>query len=256
MSTASEIEKLPLRLKQEWNRYEIPETPEILTLEKMMDEQGSKVRQLKADKVADEVIKDDVNQLLLLKDKLTEKKWAIFKKNLGIEFKDSVLSIEGKAKEMMNANETVFSIWKNWKWRFCKKDKTWEEFKTEWDLENNTTMFEEISKLSDNMMNEWTMKYKNRYPHVYDIYQDDDEKSKSELWEEFKEIWELDFENYNEDVYNKMSEDLREQGQLTNFMRNTWYEWKTNANYHSYDSYSIIEQHEIWLRFMREHDLA
>lgn len=48
-----------------------------------------------------------------------------------------------------------------------------------------------------------------------------------------------------ENMYNMR----QEMSEMNNHMYEEWYNWKTDANYHSYDSYPINEQIEIWEYF-------
>lgn len=136
----------------------------------------------------------------------------------------------------------------------------WDEFKIYWDYdkEKSGKMFKEIGLLSDVMMKEWFYKYTFRFPHVYENdecysynfdYEKFKSKSKSDLWEEFKEIWSIDPENYNEDKLNEMSKYINSvecdnENYIKNYPRN-FYEFCEDSNYHSYDSYSILEQYQI-----------
>jgi hypothetical protein len=135
----------------------------------------------------------------------------------------------------------------------------WKEFKEFWQYNSKETilMFNEMELLSEKMIREWRLKYKFKYPHVYEI--DDNHcsgvqreyelKSKSQLWIEFKEIWEIDILDYNEEKYNEMAKYINEiEGDLEDYRKRyprNFYDFRENANYHSFDSYSILEKFEI-----------
>jgi hypothetical protein len=131
-------------------------------------------------------------------------------------------------------------------------------------------MFKEMELLSENMLEEWRLKYNFVYPHVYQrdminyncLQRDYRLKSKAQLWEEFKEIWEIDILDYNEIKYNEMKEYIGEiscddENYFKDYPRN-FYEHCENANYHSFDGYSAIEQFEIcenWERCREDGDI-
>lgn len=169
--------------------------------------------------------------------------------------------------DMPNAAHTEWTYWTrnvsdhrystNFNGKSLKQ--VWEEFKLYWELDDpdSKLMFQEMELLSNKMLEEWRYKYRFSYPHVYEInapyvngYQRYDfSKSKMKLWDEFKEIWEIDIENYNEDKYKKMLEYINSIEcdsfcYRENYPRN-FFDFRENANYHSYDSYSVIEQYEI-----------
>lgn len=73
--------------------------------------------------------------------------------------------------------------------------------------------------------------------------------TKSELWKEFKDIWEIDVLDYNENKYNEMilyiNETTSDNKQYFKDYPRDFFEYREDSNYHSYDSYSVIEQFEI-----------
>ena len=162
--------------------------------------------------------------------------------------------------EFLSIPATAYTEWRYWKYMrryeldFGKKSfsQVWGEFKDFWQLDTleSNLIFKEMELLSENMLQEWRFKYQFRYPHVYEEDQRGYRlKSKAQLWEEFKDIWRIDVANYNEDRMKRMlayisriqcdSDDYRD-----SYPRN-FFDYRENANYHSYDSYSILEKYEI-----------
>jgi hypothetical protein len=103
------------------------------------------------------------------------------------------------------------------------------------------------------MLHEWRLKYNFDYPHVYEAYGCEYEiyskKSKAILWEEFKDIWEIDVSDYDEKKYQDMAKYINEitcdnSDYFKEYPRN-FFEFRENANYHSFDSYSIIGRFDI-----------
>lgn len=181
------------------------------------------------------------------------------------EFKKRYDNFKGKTiEELLCMPRVVYREWQKWKYDKCYQTdfKTvlgWknkvemeksltevlEEFKKFWqyDSKESKMMFKEMELLSDGMIQEWRLKYSFLYPHVYERYDCDYHlKSKAQLWEEFKEIWEIDVSDYNEDKYKEMTKYIRE---IECDYPSNFYEYRKNANYHSFDSYSILEQFEI-----------
>ena len=123
----------------------------------------------------------------------------------------------------------------------------------QYNLEESKVMFKEMELLSENMISEWRLKYNFVYPHVYEKdynHYSCVQRVKSQLWKEFKEIWEIDISDYNEIKYNEMIKYINEiecessENYFKEYPRN-FFEFRENANYHSFDSYSILEQFEI-----------
>jgi hypothetical protein len=50
-------------------------------------------------------------------------------------------------------------------------------------------------------------------------------------------------------VQEKMYNMRQEMAEMDDHMYEEWYNWRTDANYHSYDSYLLHEQIEIWEYF-------
>ena len=63
-----------------------------------------------------------------------------------------------------------------------------------------------------------------------------------QLWNEFKEIWDIDTDDYNEDKYKEMNKYVSE---IKCEDSEKFFRYRENANYHSFDSYSLLEQFEI-----------
>ena len=203
-------------------------------------------------------------------------------------FKKQWDNFEGETiDEFLKVNASVFEEWKSWKYkqgydrsfatryntiRNCRcvcfmvdkaeeswcdhklivkslKD-VWNEFKVEWQLDTaeSLAMFEELAKIkmSESMLNEFRMKYNHNYPHVYG---EDIGQSKAELWKEFKIKWEIDVQDYNETKYDEMVEFV---GKVE--CSESFFSYREDMNYHSFDSYSMLEQYEICQQYLDEED--
>ena len=193
------------------------------------------------------------------------------------DFKKLYNNFEGESiNEFLNVNDYVMSEWKNWKyknhyskdfeigwnskknsrcrcWYDCKHVKkqqtfsdVWVEFKNDFQLNTpeSKLIFEEMDKIkmSNSMLQEWSYKHYNDHPHVYG---DSDGKTKSQLWNEFKETWEIDIDDYNEKKYDEMADEIKKG--LTNSGYEKWFEFIDD--YNNYENYSIIEKYEIWNNF-------
>lgn len=176
------------------------------------------------------------------------------------DFKKRWENFQGSTiKEFTNMSNSVYIEWKYWKCingyltEFGDKSLTnvWNEFKTDYGLytlESNE-MFQEMDqiKMSNRMYNEWHMKSNFDFPHIYEEEEQETDyylKSKAQLWEEFKKVWEIDIENYNEDKYKEMIDFINEI-KSNDLHDQQFYKYRENANYHSFDSYSIFEQFDI-----------
>lgn len=182
-------------------------------------------------------------------------KWEIFENGLG-----------KKSTELLSIPEGLYKEWKETqgyyeykKFFFDEKGKkemeahsAWDSFKKAWQYpesgiwsEENLKMFEDFLKMSEGMLNEWRL-----------FYRDKSSDDKYSLWKEFVLEWGLCFdENYNEHIFDEMIEELQKQYYLKERMSQEWEEYKTDSNYHSYDSYPIKEQYEIWCAFSNEWEL-
>ncbi len=179
--------------------------------------------------------------------------------------------------ELLSMSDVVYTEWKYWKYQnryetdFDSLTDILSEFKNFWqyDSEETKTMFKEMELLSNRMLQEWRLKYNFVYPHVYErddnhyscVQRDYHLKPKAQLWEEFKEIWDIDTSNYNEDRYKEMVDYINEiEVDDTNYFKDyprNFFEYRENANYHSFDSYSILEQFEIcedWDKYRQNGD--
>jgi hypothetical protein len=184
-----------------------------------------------------------------------------------LRFKTTYEDFTGTAIDEFNQMPNV--VYKEWDyWKMVKGyipelgkpfSEVWNEFKAYWQYDNEETkvVFKEMELMSNNMLTEWRMKYTDQYPHVYeDDYwnttrnaRNRKAKSKAEMWEEFKEKWGMDVENYNEHTFNQMNAYINDtlcdtDDYCREYPRNI-YEYRENANYHSFDSYSIWEQYQI-----------
>lgn len=174
------------------------------------------------------------------------------------DFKKRWENFQGSTiKEFTSMPQSVYTEWKYWKCimgystEFGDKSLSdvWNEFKTDYQLYSleSNEMFQEMDliNMSKSMYDEWHMKSNFDFPHIYEKEQQTDYylKSKSQLWKEFKEIWEIDIEDYNEKKYKEMSDYINEIKSNDNDQQ--FYHYRENANYHSFSSYSIFEQFEI-----------
>jgi len=149
-----------------------------------------------------------------------------------------------EVEEFLSVSDTVYTQWRVWmskNYRSTDFKNEWNKFKLFWELdtEKSKVMFKEMELLSENMLCEWVSCVQRDY-HL---------KSKVQLWDEFKEIWEIDIDNYNEDKYKEMSDYVNEiecdsENYFKDYPRN-FFEFRENANYHSFDSYSLLEKFEI-----------
>lgn len=212
------------------------------------------------------------------------------------EFKKRYDNFEGKTiEEFLTIPKVVYTEWEKWKflngyetgfntdinergWKVKSKVEkslyqVFSQFKEFWQYDSEATkvMFKEMEFLSEEMRHEWALKYNFVYPHVYQkdmnhyscVQRDYRLKSKAQLWEEFKEIWKIDILDYNENMYSEMSKYISEIGcDSKNYFKEypqNFFEFRENGNYHSFDSYSIIEQFEIceeWELYRLETDVG
>jgi hypothetical protein len=195
------------------------------------------------------------------------------------KFKERYENFEGKTiEELTSMSKVIYTEWSQWKycngyntsfnteinrlgWKIqSKTEKTltqiWNQFKDFWQYNTPETknVFKEMELLSENMLQEWRYKYNFTYVHIYEGYNSNydeySKKPKAQLWEEFKEIWEIDITDYNEDKYNEMIKYITEieteadVNYFKEYPRN-FYEFREDSNYHSFDSYSVLEQFQI-----------
>jgi hypothetical protein len=181
------------------------------------------------------------------------------------EFKERYDNFEGPTiEEFLAIPKVVYTEWENWKYRNNYENvlesrqtltEVWNEFKEFWQYDSNESkiMFKEMELLSEKMLREWRFKYNFVYNHIYEGYNTKYEvyskKSKAQLWEEFKEIWEIDILDYNENKYNEMIKYISEtECDDSNYYKEypqNFFEFLENSNYDSFDSYSVLEQFEI-----------
>ncbi len=174
---------------------------------------------------------------------------------------------ENCIQEFIDLPKVMYNEWIYWKIDYnrrmfdhVEKDTFYnyfQEFKDFWQYSSIETqqVFREMELLSKILLNEWRIKYTFTSAHVYESYEsyqngDYISKTKAQLWEEFKKIWDLDPENYSEhlleeyiEIINKNEAEAYE-NYFNEYPRNYW-EFRENANYHSYDSYSILEKYQI-----------
>lgn len=144
-----------------------------------------------------------------------------------------------------------------------------EEFLKFLKLYPNDFPFDQLIKLDGEILNEYRLK-SSGYEHSYEEWIDYEmykprnfkcipyeSKTKTELFEEFKTFWHLDVDENNEpspdfpntrvfyEIYNAVLhfEETKE-----------FFEYCEDSNYHSFDSYPIIEQYRIQQEFLRLSD--
>ena len=164
--------------------------------------------------------------------------------------------------EILSQPETVYNEWCDYNCRFVREftedlATRWSEFKTFWDLDSDATkqMFEEMANLSEDLLREWRFKYNFDHPHVYEkewkgTMTWDTNKPKVQLWKEFKRIWRLNMVAYNEDKFNRIVAGIEDLVPDVDYDEQAWFNYREDANYHSYDSYPVLEQYEIWRDFV------
>jgi hypothetical protein len=120
------------------------------------------------------------------------------------------------------------------------------QFKLEWDIgskETNKMLDEMISiAMSKDLDHEWRLMHNNKRPNGYHNVLG---KSKFELWESFKEMWKLNIFNYNEDVFKNKQKVINDC-----LINDTFQEYLTDSNYHSFDTYSVLEQYSVCSDFL------
>lgn len=179
--------------------------------------------------------------------------------------------------EFTELPQIVYNEWRYWKNEYNRRmfkpvekdtfDVYFQAFKDYWQFGTPETnkVFEEMKLLSDTLLLEWRYKYTFAYREVYENNHymalenvNNNNKSKAAHWEEFKMIWDLEPNDYSEvllEEYNKLiNVSLRDYDTkyFDKYPRNFW-EYRENANYHSFDSYSILKQFEIcedWKRYL------
>ena len=192
------------------------------------------------------------------------------------EFKQRYDNFQGPTIDgFLKMTDAVYKEWRFWKYQNIyntefisynnntETEKTltqvWKEFREYWqfDTEESNKMFEEMEYLSDKMLNEWRLKYTFEYPHVYEkdsthysgVQRDYEDKSKAQLFNEFKVIWDMDMAAYTEDIFNEMNEYVNGiSGDNIRYFKDypaTFWEYCEDSNHHSFDSYSVLEQFEI-----------
>ena len=182
-------------------------------------------------------------------------------------------SIGDTAMEILKMNKDIIDEWRYWKERkgfyYVTGDEKitlkelWSNFKENWQFEETLAagVFDEMAKLCGGLLWEWRFKYTYAYTHVYEKDSPVDyNKTKIQLWKEFKDIWgdgnvSDDIDDFINDInfeYKSMSDAIEGD---PNYNDNdeayqAWINYRENANYHSYDSYSMREQYDIWVEFV------
>lgn len=168
--------------------------------------------------------------------------------------------------EFIYLPEIVYNEWKYWKNELNIRmiepvekytfDKYFQDFKDYWQYNTPETLkvFEEMKLLSDSLINEWRHKYS--FSSACD-YEDHDcyinnkymTKTKAELWEEFKTVWDLNPEDYSEHLLEEYQEFIKEcECDNTNYFDDyprNFREYREDSNYHSFDSYSILKKFNV-----------
>lgn len=171
----------------------------------------------------------------------------------------------------INLNDIPEALYKEWRYyRECKYNEDsivnqYSEFLKKWPKDFN---YDELNKISGELLDEWRLKC--NYEHIYENYDTlfasanrgkntvdgkyierpkaFELKNKCELWKEFKEYWLLDDGEFpNMEVFNKIKKAVEDYE--NEFDMEEFFEFREDANYHSYDSYSIAEQYQICKEF-------
>lgn len=172
----------------------------------------------------------------------------------------------GYIQEFIELPEIVYKEWSYWKNEYNRRlfeeverdsfDEYFLAFKDYWQYNTSETqqVFKEMKLLSDSMIREWREKYTFSSAYEYEGYEsyiksDYLSKSKVQLWEEFKKFWKLVPENYSEYKFEQYLKFIHKcetnyKNYSKNYPRNFW-EYRENANYHSFDSYSVLKQYNV-----------
>ncbi|KAJ3253633.1 hypothetical protein HK103_000421 [Boothiomyces macroporosus] len=149
--------------------------------------------------------------------------------------------------EIIECAEQVNVEWKYWRTNnrifdhIDNLESIWTKFKEYWEFldPNVSQVFYEMSYLSEDLLWEWRYMYGYRYPYIYGH----EEKPKTVLWKEFKQIWNIDISDYNEEQIRIMKSEMS----LGEHFEG-WEPFK-KANCPTFDALSILEQYEIWKTF-------
>lgn len=100
----------------------------------------------------------------------------------------------------------------------------------------------EIELLSPGMLIEWRYKCNfANYPYIFEGFNYDvEDKTLLQLWEQFKEIWCIDVNNYDEKYYNEKVMFITDIYFDPDFL-----EYLRKSNRERFNEYSVIEQYEI-----------
>ena len=214
---------------------------EILSIVKAMVEVGN------------QNFKDELSKLpeFIQKEWLTVTKYFSKKSECVLfeEFKKRYDNFEGTTIEELICIPELYIEWVDWKsWKgfdmsFPKSlTEVLNDFKLFWqyDSEETKVMFKEMRLLSENLLGEWRYEYK---------YNNDDCLSKVRLWEEFKNNYEIDVLNYNEEKYNEMVKYIDNTlcdntDYFEEYPRN-FFDYREDSNYHSFDDYPTLKRFEI-----------
>lgn len=168
--------------------------------------------------------------------------------------------------ELENLHPALYREWRYYRGIHCRCDDFREGFKKFLKMYPKDFPFDQLIKLDGEILNEYRLK-SSGYEHSYEEWIDYEmykprnfkcipyeSKTKTELFEEFKSFWYLDVvENDSEfpntcvfnDIYNEVIHfDGTEE----------FFEYCEDSNYHSFDSYPIIEQYRIQQEFLRLSD--
>lgn len=162
--------------------------------------------------------------------------------------------------EFIDLPEIVYNEWRYYsrmEYNVGTFDEEFKNFKDSWQYNTSETqqVFNEMKLLSNTLTTEWRIKYTFHSIYIYESYEscrkgDYESKTKAQLWDEFKKIWDLDPENYSEYLLSEYQELIYECDKdsetiyFENYPRTFW-EFREDSNYHSYDSYSVLEQYRI-----------
>lgn len=196
-----------------------------------------------------------------------QNEWNDRNKSTMYDFKEDYLDFQGPSiTEFLNVNELMYNQWKFWKKIFeydttfiefkgksiiCGKcafhgkdyyhvhitfTEVWNKFKDFWQLDTKETqtVFKEMEVLSKELLQEWT-------DHVYDNIIDNEPIPK--LWKTFKKFYKINKNNKcNEDEFKRKRNYVNK---IRSEQYDKFYEYCTDSNYHSFDSYTLHQQYHI-----------
>jgi hypothetical protein len=196
-----------------------------------------------------------------------EKSWNNYERDLVNEFLQVNDAVNREWKEYKRKNYPNYLIRnvENDISNYSKMTDMWSAFKRFWELNTmeSNLMFEEINyiNMSDGMLREWRIKYNFKYPYVYEldnrakygniINENYLSKTKFQLWNDFREIWNIDLQNYTEYKFTKMCKFINDI--YINDEDYKFFHYCQKNNYHNFEIFSILQQYEICKDYANEH---